>query len=269
MPDRGRHNRGKGKGSGGKNPHRPAQRHVVHSPAPGGIGNPSLLFDRYLPQGVFGGGDGKANFLQGVLTTYEGMSDEIGRNLKVALDRREAMVDRLGGRRCAFEATGRLVTGLGATHVLESGFLWHPTLAVPYIEGSSIKGMMRARVDPSKGWEQDETWKSFSAFFGDGDAAGNIDILPALPLEPPPLEVSFITPHGIYDHSKVTPLPYLTVSRGARFESALIPRRGTSVESGALDLAEHLLIRALEDLGIGARTSLNFGRMEPIKDRGA
>lgn len=46
-----------------------------------------------------------------------------------------------------FTTTGPFITGMGLSHPVENGFLWHHTLGVPYLPGSSIKGMIRAWVE--------------------------------------------------------------------------------------------------------------------------
>ena len=45
-----------------------------------------------------------------------------------------------------FTTDGRFVTGTGRSHSVENGFAWHPTLGTPYLSGSSVKGMIRARA---------------------------------------------------------------------------------------------------------------------------
>lgn len=45
------------------------------------------------------------------------------------------------------ESQGRFVTGMGIENPLENGFLWHPTLDVPYLPGSALKGMTRAYAE--------------------------------------------------------------------------------------------------------------------------
>ena len=54
------------------------------------------------------------------------------------------LVEAHGGRWRVFRTTSRFVTGLGRRHPVENGFAWHSTLGVPYLPGSSVKGMVRA-----------------------------------------------------------------------------------------------------------------------------
>jgi CRISPR-associated protein Cmr6 len=53
----------------------------------------------------------------------------------------------LGGKTRAYVADWHFATGLGNPHPTENGFLWHPTLGVPYIPGAAVKGLVRAWVE--------------------------------------------------------------------------------------------------------------------------
>lgn len=70
--------------------------------------------------------------------------------------RRRAIARRRGGKVIEATTAERLVIGLGSHHPLETGLLFHRTLGVPYIPGSSIKGLIRAWADPgddeAPGW---------------------------------------------------------------------------------------------------------------------
>lgn len=84
------------------------------------------------------------------------------------------------------------MTGLGRQHPLENGFTWHPTLGVPYIPGSSLKGLLRA-------WDREENaeWHEGSrrnAFveteitkerFGTQDRVGGLVFFDVLPMTKP------------------------------------------------------------------------------------
>ena len=40
-----------------------------------------------------------------------------------------------------------MAIGLGNSHPLENGLLWHPTLGVPYFQGSTVKGLAKALIE--------------------------------------------------------------------------------------------------------------------------
>ena len=52
-----------------------------------------------------------------------------------------------GGQARIYQCTAPFVTGMGNPHPLESGFTWHPTLGMPYLPGSAVKGLVRAAVE--------------------------------------------------------------------------------------------------------------------------
>lgn len=67
--------------------------------------------------------------------------------------RREEFIKKIGGTSFTFVTTAPLVVGLGGEHVLEAGFCLDRNLGVPYLPGSSIKGMVRAWAEQ---WEKDD-----------------------------------------------------------------------------------------------------------------
>jgi CRISPR-associated protein Cmr6 len=175
-----------------------------------------------------------------------------------------------------FKTTSRLVIGIGQDHPIENGFLWHPTLGVPYIPGSSIKGMLRNWM---LAWEDrgDVTsWFESGAEKG----VGELIFLDALPLEVLKLEADVITPHyGPYyrdptgntppaDWHSPVPTPFLTVAAGAKFAVRVIQRRSKAGQSSDFEKVKDALAKALSDaldtLGIGAKTAVGYGRLAPM-----
>ena len=57
------------------------------------------------------------------------------------------LFEALGGKICYFRTRGRFVTGLGRDNPVENGFAWHYNLGVPYLPGSSVKGLVKAWAD--------------------------------------------------------------------------------------------------------------------------
>lgn len=62
------------------------------------------------------------------------------------------------------------------------------------------------------------------------------------------------------DWHQPTPVFFLTVPRGIRFQFAIAPRNNKDAK--LLDKTKSILISALKELGIGAKTSLGYGRFE-------
>ncbi len=191
------------------------------------------------------------------------------------------MLDVLGGESCNFKTLWRFVSGLGMGHVLETGFVWHKILGVPYLPGSSVKGLIRAWADPKTdkegehlGWGDPDAWEEVKRLFGDQEGAGRLIVFDALPVEKPMLEVDIMNPHyGDYyskkkdkhdnlippaDYLSPNPIFFLTVKENVQFKFSLAPRPGAGT---AADVSRgfDLLKEALENIGAGAKTAVGYG----------
>lgn len=191
-------------------------------------------------------------------------------------------IEKLGDSRHASRrvfATGwNFVSGLGLPHPLENGFYWHHTLGVPYLPGSSVKGLLRAWM---KTWAEDvgrDRNKLLDVWFGGKSGEGELIFFDALPVEPVKLVADVMTPHmGDWyekggkiknvdkDHDKVpadwhNPEPhFFLVVKDAKFLFQIAPRRGKDGEA-AKQAMEHMK-DALDYLGAGAKTGVGYGRM--------
>jgi CRISPR-associated protein Cmr6 len=189
------------------------------------------------------------------------------------------------------EITGPFVTGLGQQHPVENGFLWHHTLGVPYLPGSSVKGLVRGWVEG--GWEdlpESQRRERLLDWFG-SDAkqpqdrakparAGRFILFDAIPVSPVRLACDIMTPHmGAWysdgairagesdtipaDWHDPTPIPFLVVEK-ATFAFAIAPRKAEyASELGAVN---DILVKALTELGAGAKTAVGYGRMTADDD---
>lgn len=196
------------------------------------------------------------------------------------------------------ETRGRMVVGLGANAVLETSITLHRTYGVPYIPGSALKGLASsyaarrlaqvggARCKEERVQEEDpwcrffEGGKTFRGdwqrvLFGDTEQSGLIVFFDGLPLpgkwqfEPDVLTVH----HPDYyqegkkppaDWDSPNPVPFLTTTGSFRFAISLQPLPREEIEEGMkwLTLTAHLLKRALEEEGVGAKTSIGYGRFK-------
>ncbi len=189
------------------------------------------------------------------------------------------LAGRLGGRAEAFITTAPFVTGLGLEHPVENGFLWHHTLGVPYLPGSSIKGMTRAWAEH---WLEEDS-DTINRLFGPrspqdasttfSPAVGDIIFFDALPQGKLELMAEVITPHdggwrnaddgssaAPSDWISPVPIPFLAIVPGATFCFAIAPRPGVELPEGDLDTVMKWIAEALKWTGAGARTSTGFGR---------
>lgn len=125
------------------------------------------------------------------------------------------------GQTAIYQNDWLMAIGLGNSHPLENGLLWHPTLGVPYFQGSTVKGLAKALMekwgaDPEviKRWfgsvnavsKKDDRATYFEATFGiplteelqkqfDEQSVGDFIFLDAIPVEPVMLKQSIMTPH--------------------------------------------------------------------------
>lgn len=220
-------------------------------------------------------------------------------SLSQAEQRRALLIEGLGGRRLRGHLAGRLVTGVGLPHALENGFAWHPTLGVPWVPASGVKGVLRAalrllhaRTGEPEGpgsWDPD-LWLGHEPRAG-GDAgavehksqAGRLIVFDALPLEPVKLEVDVLTPHHRdwiavangaeasedalpTDWDEPTPIHFLTAAAGTEFSFGVALRPGVALPKGeSLDHLAGALTAALEQLGLGAKTGRGYGGFGSVK----
>jgi CRISPR-associated protein Cmr6 len=189
------------------------------------------------------------------------------------------------------ETVGRLLLhpSTGQT-VTEGSVLMHHTYGIPYLPGSGLKGLaremgrmlsepksdFRGDLDLLFGPERQDADQKPGATPRE-DRAALVDFLDALWVPSTvdsPLELDVVTPHhsSYYtqgdnvppaDWEQPVPNQRLTVGSGVRF---LVVLEGVGDDSALLDpwldLAQGLVVRALEELGFGAWTRAGYGRMK-------
>lgn len=204
--------------------------------------------------------------------------------LSAYLQRRGALISALRGCCCTFITDWRLVSGLGMGHPLETGFVWHRTLGVPYLPGSSVKGLIRAWAERWGGSNMPEEVVRLFGPRGEeaqiNPAAGSLIVFDALPIGIPKLEVDIMNPHYApyyqagkppADYYPPRPIFFLAVAPGQTFEFALAPRSGnyrneiTEQAKTDLERGMRLLQEALENIGAGGKTAVGYGYFKPVK----
>lgn len=245
---------------------RPLHKGLAHAPLELCKGNAGLWYDKFCDHWddrswtLSGDDGGKLAWIETV--TKQRVGDE------VLMDESLSRVIRLTIARSGvfglFETECRFVTGLGRGHPVENGFTWHPTLGVPYLPGSSIKGLVRAwaECDAEPRWSNEQV----NAVLGSPGAAGQVVFLDALPVAPVTLEADVMTPHFAGwghddppgDWRRPIPVPFLVTGPQTAFVFSIIPLRSTS----ALTVTSvfEWLCAALTFAGAGAKTSVGYGR---------
>ncbi|MCK5524422.1 MAG: type III-B CRISPR module RAMP protein Cmr6 [Thiomargarita sp.] len=186
------------------------------------------------------------------------------------------------------ETNWHFVTGMGLPHPVENGMAWHHTLGVPFLAGSTIKGLLRAWVEG--GWNDEldskQTVQRRQNWFGmvkeeEGDTedkAGQLIFFDAVPIESVKLTSDIMTPHygkwyaegdkisGLSEHERIpadwhdpVPVPFLAVKK-AKFLVTIVARDNKNNDKEA-QLALQELVQALEWLGAGAKTAAGYGHL--------
>jgi CRISPR-associated protein Cmr6 len=207
---------------------------------------------------------------KGFVNEITDKSRKLNRNLlDEYIERMYRLTYELDGRFKIYELTECFITGIGLDHPIEVGFLWDYTLGVPYIAGSSIKGLVK---DWAKNWCQ-ENAGDIIRIFGSEDKkenqVGSVIFFDALPYRNINLKTDIITPHysPYYSQEKCpgdwanpTPIPFLTVDENQKFIFFIVPRKQKYVKdcSKVIEWLEAALIT----LGAGAKTATGYGRFK-------
>ena len=232
---------------------------------------------------------GKSGWING--TVKLGKSGDAGQINHLG-QRQQTLCLALGGLSAELETEGPFVTGMGLSHPVENGFTFHPTLGMPYLPASGVKGLLRGWVEQWMAHESDKNGiigRWFGAAKGNEDAmpegAGNLIFFDALPTAPVDLACDIMTPHmskwyekggditsqdyattAPADWHNPVPVPFLVVKKNTHFRFLLAPRLTGNAERDAqakLDVVQAMkeLKEALEWLGAGAKTAAGYGRM--------
>ena len=206
----------------------------------------------------------------------------LNNHLAKALSQQSQLLDYLNGQQIEVATDWRFVSGLGASHPFETGFIWHRTLSVPYMPGSSVKGLMRAWASQWGGLEEQS---EIDRLFGPEQKkpetpaeGGAIIVLDALPATVPELELDILNPHysEYYQNPKdnppadyLSPKPvfFISVAPQQHFKFYIAPRSAyyrTAANKKFdakqdLDKAKALLEEALANLGAGGKTAVGYG----------
>jgi CRISPR-associated protein Cmr6 len=256
----------------------------LSQPLPGA--NPGLLFDKFAAgwneQWGQLGNDEKRDFLKKVIQYVGDSTDSIQAALKQAHQQRAKLIDFLQGDSKDFQTEWRFVSGLGSSHPFETGFIWHRTLGVPYLPGSSVKGMMRAWASQWMDDCEDTVHiERINRLFGPETTSaesGNVGafvVLDALPTDPPELELDILNPHyqpyysdplTHYPADYYSPVPvfFLAVAAEQSFRFALAPRPGVQMAQTDREWLWGILGDALQYIGAGGKTAAGYGEFNEI-----
>jgi CRISPR-associated protein Cmr6 len=163
-------------------------------------------------------------------------------------------------------APGRLIVGLGAESAHQTTVTLNRQYGTPILPGSALKGLARHYVSAA----HRASLQQLEVLFGTSDNAAHIAYfdawyVPGSAQQDRPLGLDVVTTHhpAYYagrgdswpgDFDDPTPVPMLTARGGY-----LVAVRGPDLEWA--DFALRIVERALDEWGIGARTSSGYGRL--------
>ncbi|MCG3733757.1 type III-B CRISPR module RAMP protein Cmr6 [Vibrio cincinnatiensis] len=272
-----------------------AQRQITHTEAHQGLWF-ERFFDKYdedyqvkdKPNSTAIKDNPKSQFIQGI-TGNCGNKEA----LQQSYFRQSALLAACKGRSVTLQAEWHFATGLGNPHPVENGFLFHPTLAAPYLPGSSVKGLVRSWLEQQLGTDL-EAKALFYRLFGSEDKdptkceldfnSGDVIFFDALPVMPASLVLDIMTPHlggwyekgGTKDASEAAnqpadwhdpvPVPFLA-AQDVVLMFSFAPRKGSDDQDLLMQLVEKALKDALYYAGAGAKTAAGYGGFKPLDDK--
>lgn len=178
----------------------------------------------------------------------------------------------------------KMVIGIGNESVYETSMTLHHIYGIPFIPGSAIKGitrsfMIKEKFNNSEKKPEEIALKDqqFCDIFGcpknsyyKESRQGIINFFDAFPLSQPNIKPDVMNPHyGPYysdksgdtppaDYHDPNPIFFLTVEN-TPFEFILGIKNNKSKEEGLLTEASKWMTKALNEHGIGAKTSVGYG----------
>lgn len=238
-------------------------------------------------------GHGKSSALQRVI----GYSKAACEQTEALINRQKSLINTLeSSHRLSITATSTspFMTGTGMEHPLENGFAFLNPYGLPYLPGSSIKGVLRntARLlaedafgEGRQGW----TGPAIEALFGSEVPTGGEDadafrrgallfwdviVAPKEQIKggqkTQSMKVDILTPHQSHylqngatphDSGDPNPVPFLCVGPGATFNFHIQANPGLLGEYAEVwqDLMQVCFQHAFDWLGFGAKTAVGYG----------
>ncbi len=184
------------------------------------------------------------------------------------------MLDALGAKKYPARVKTRMIVGLGDESVLETSITLHKTYGVPYIPGSALKGLAAsyARQKLAADWQKGSD--AYQVIFGNTDEAGYITFFDALYIPELGMKEQVLYPdvmsvhHRDYyqnpaylpaDWDDPIPIPFLTAT-GSYMIALAAPE--LDERDAWIEKTFTILGYALEDMGVGAKTSSGYGRLK-------
>jgi len=166
------------------------------------------------------------------------------------------------------ELKSRCIPGMGYINSLETGINLHFLYGFPYISSTTIKGIVSDYLIfyENKNKEEDDEYKTI---FGTQQKKGSVIFFDALPCNDKDLlTIDVMTPHfdeyytkgkSPGDYLKPNPILFITIKEKVKFEFNFATK-----DKILGDKVISYLKGALENIGVGAKTSLGYGLFKII-----
>lgn len=215
----------------------------------------------------------KLDWINRFVNTRQGNKQQ----LEALHNRRSKLLKSLDLQAIYFKTQGVFVTGMGNPHPVENGFTWHHTLGVPYLTGSSIKGITKAWCEQwldDEDFENEDQQTACKRIFGSykeskDNNTGSVIFHDAIPISPVQLKAEVMTPHysEYYqstgnisppgDWLSPTPIPFLAVDKNQMLHFVITARNQGNKQDA--EKCINWLSDALQYIGAGAKTASGYG----------
>lgn len=246
-------------------------------------------------------GHAKTDALQKVLT----YSDSSRKQTEALIKRQNLLIKTVGdnlGLSVSAKSSSPFMTGTGMEHPLENGFAFLNPYGLPYLPGSSVKGVLRntARLlaedafgEGNQGWTGDTILTLFGSEVPRGQEESDHFRRGALTFwdvivspksvttggkESQSMKVDILTPHQSHylqgtatphDSGEPNPVPFLCVGPGAEFNFHVQANAGLlgDCTDNWQELIHACFTYAFDWLGFGAKTAVGYGilAMDKVK----
>lgn len=165
-----------------------------------------------------------------------------------------------------------LVCGIGDEHPLENSLRFDHCTGLPYIPSSSIKGVARFAAEFDEKTDLRTKNIESNTLFGTQDQVGKIQFWDGFPVEVPALKIDIMNNHfqNYYgdpsgktapsDDMNPNPVPFIVVDSDSEFYFPVV-----APDQDTLRQAVEFLKKALEEWGVGAKTSVGYGMFYDFK----
>ena len=242
--------------------------------------NLGLIVDKYAPQRVIQKSNNKSTFKSLWLQEIAGGFRSDTELTQGAYRRWLNVTAAIGAQYFRAVTAGHAVVGMGGETVLEADLALHALYGLPFIPGSALKGVTRAYVTGEVAEHSSRRLAEDDALvrrvFGSQEAGGTVVFFDALPHQGRfALALDIINTHYPLYYSEQQPptndqhpdpFTFLTVTDTV-FAFALAPRH--PIQNEARDdvaLTSQWLQEALQEYGVGGKTSAGYGYFKPLPE---